>query len=96
MTKREVFYRLIELELEGKDFLDSLPTSIQPHFFDTPYINSILKQRDVLVSAVFGNDAELIDWFLFEWRPGYKIKINGITTIINCADDLIEVLNWNE
>jgi hypothetical protein len=51
-------------------YLDSIPPDINSVFFDNAYVNNLAMQRDVLIEELFGDMAEDVFWFLYEFEAG--------------------------
>ena len=91
MKKSEVFRKIVALTKEGNDFLDSVPNSISSVFFDNGYNNAQGLINDLLIDEYFGEHAGSVNWFLYDWKPGYEVEYNGQTTKI---DDLDQYIEW--
>lgn len=66
MQSVELLSKLKSLATKGNDFIDSLPVSIGSSFFDNEYSSSQGMINDLLISTVFGANAELVFEFLFD------------------------------
>ena len=69
MNKIELLRQLYKNHVEGEDWISSVPHEVSPAFFDNPYIHSMEKNNELLLSLVF-NEAEegWLHWFMYEWN----------------------------
>ena len=52
--------------------------------------------KDKLMKVAFGEHYQSVEWFLYEWKPGFEVGIDGVETVINNIDDYIAWLKLNE
>jgi hypothetical protein len=88
--------KLFELDRKQDAYIDSLPKDISSAFFDNAYVESIRRQNDMLVDEAFGDKAHWVNWFLYEWKPGYEIIANDKKYQINDIEDFIAYLEKEE
>ena len=84
---------ILKFRNEGTEWVESLNSDIRSAFYENKYVNSILMEIDVLLKLAVGN--ELIDdveWFLYEWKPGFNIQIDDQTHEINNLGDFMRYL----
>ena len=97
----EVFTKLIELDKRASEYLDTIPNDIAPVFFDNDYVNSLGFINDLLVSAWTGDDAieQDINWFRYEWQPGFTVDVSDKEYKINDLEDffayMLDVHEWD-
>lgn len=96
MKKSEVFRKLVQLRTDADVFIDSIPSPINEAIFDNDYSNAQGLMIDMLSDAYFGKHAESVNWFLYEWKPGYTVSIDGKETVIEYLDEYIEWMIENE
>lgn len=96
MTKAEIFYRLVELKDKRYAYLDTIPGDLQSAFFDNKAVETLEAAQDMLVNAYFGEGAEAVFWFLYDWEPGFIVHQDGTTTQINTIEDYINWMKWND
>lgn len=91
---KELIRIIKEQRKVGNDWLDNINYQIRTVFFDNSYTDSLHKQVDLLMRATFKDIYEEVDWFLYEWKPGYQIiNPNGKEYVINDVDDYIKYLS---
>lgn len=78
-------------------WLESLPNEISTAFFDNTYVNTILNSAMDLFKLHFDNDTLYsdVEWFLYEWQPGFDIRVNDKEYVINNKADYISYLKEN-
>lgn len=96
MNKEELFRKLVKNNEEREAYFESLPRDICMAFIDNGYCNNLLHERDMLIDNVFGEHAAAISWFLYEWKPGYDVGINGRMFKIYNIDEYILYMKLNE
>ena len=89
MNKEQLFHELYESKLKEEAYIDSIPSDISTAFVDNEYANSISVTNEKLIKYIFGDSFDSILWFLYEWKPGYKVGSNGKITTIHSIDDYI-------
>lgn len=90
MNKIELF-KLIHSEfVKRNNYLDTIPNDIQTAFFDNVYTGSYSLMHDKFITEIFGDNAESVFWFLYEWQPGFEVCVGNDTTVINNIDDYID------
>ena len=91
----EVVKRIKELNTEGHNYLDNLPTGLDV-IYDNDYANTIGQINDVLVHALFKDYSADIFWFLYEWKPGKNtpqiILEDGTEIILETEEDYYQYL----
>jgi hypothetical protein len=50
----------------------------------------------MLINVVFGDHAEAVNWFIYEWKPGSAVGFNGETSNIPDFDHYIEWMKKHE
>lgn len=96
MNKEKIFRELYRQTLVRDEWFDKLPTDICAAFFDNVYTNSLSEECDMLIKIVFGEHTEAIQWFLWEWKPGFEVGCDGVTAVINNIDEYIDWLKKHE
>lgn len=96
MTKEEIFRKLYDSYLKRETYLDNVPFDLHYAVFDNEYVNLLDADKNILLEAVFGEHKRSIDWFLYEWRPGYEVGINGVNVKIANIDQYIDWMKVNE
>lgn len=96
MSKAQTFKYIYEQMQIGEQFTDSIPTCIRAAFFDNPLQESTQMICDILMCKYFDEHWESVEWFLYEWKPGYTVGIGGQDTVINNIDEYIEWMRENE
>jgi hypothetical protein len=90
MTKEQLFRNMVALQTVANDYIKQIPTDIQDSFFDNGYVNTIRMMNDELIEVAFGEHYPSVEWFLYEWKPGYEVGYDGKFTVINNLDEYIE------
>jgi len=62
--------KLKDHETRMNQYLDSIPSDLNSVFFDNAYVNNLAMQRDALIEELFGDMAEDVYWFLYEFEAG--------------------------
>lgn len=96
MNKEQVFRQLVENEANRDKYFGKIPSDIQPFVIDNEYTNNLLHERDMLIRLIFGEYSEAIEWFLYEWRPGFEVRLGDKSKKINDIDEYIEWMKENE
>lgn len=92
MNKEKIFRKLYQNQLDRENWLNSIPYEVQMVFWNTPYVDSYIRDRDMMMEYVFGEHLDAINWFLFEWQPGYEA--DGVP--IRDIDHYIEFLKQTQ
>lgn len=87
----DVVRKLKDWDTEQEQYIKTIPYDIASVFFDNQYINLMSMQKDLLISQLFGDMAEDVMWFLYEFEAG---KSPGPHCIL--ADGTEYVYNTNE
>lgn len=69
--------------------LDEYPSTYSTLIVDDAYVNDLALLNEFLLRRVFPNHYECVMWFLWEWRPGYSVKQDGLEYIINNVEDYL-------
>lgn len=69
MNKELIFKQLHTNLLERDKYFDSIPTDICMAFMDNVLVDNLLHERDMLIKLIFGDQADAVEWFLYEWTP---------------------------
>jgi len=89
-TKESLFRKIYELNKQSDIYIKNIPNAISSVIFDNGYVEPQNKIKDILMEVVFGEHCESIEWFLYEWRPGYSVSYDGYSTVINNIDEYIQ------
>ena len=88
MTKLELLKQLRTLQKEEDAYIVSLPSDIVAAFYDNGYTNALQKANLLLMAAAFGDLAEDASYFLWEWKPGYRItEADGTEWVLKSEED---------
>ena len=92
----EDFSSIVTRLYDDRDFQNSYLTRIRevdPYLTDSmienKYIDSVLKQNDFLLQALFGELSDHVYWFLYDWKYGFNIKYNDVDYVINNVADFV-------
>lgn len=87
----DVVRRLKDWDTKQDEYIKTIPSDIGTAFFDNEYTNLMSLQKDMLIRALFGDMAEDVMWFLYEFKAG---KSAGPHCIL--ADGTKYTYNTNE
>lgn len=85
-SKEKIFRELYANLLKRDKYFDTIPQDICMAFIENRYVDNLLHERDMLIRLIFGDQSDAIEWFLYEWRPGFEVdgvKINNIDEYID-------------
>lgn len=93
----EVVRKLREIEKQQSEYIDKLPSDISGFVFDNEYSNLQGLKFDLVLQTLFGDFAEDVYWFLYDFVPGktagpHVIESNGTEHTFNSDDDYYEYL----
>jgi len=92
MNREKIFRKLYQNQLDREKWLNSIPSEVQMVFWNTPYVDSYVRDRNMMMEFVFGEHLDAIDWFLYDWRPGFEADGTPIRDI----DHYIEFLKQTQ
>lgn len=75
----DVVRKLKYLDNEMDAYMKTIPNDIAIAFMDNTYVNNLYTQKEVLINALFGDMAEDVSWFLFEFQAGKSLGPHLIT-----------------
>ena len=87
----DIVRKLKDLGTKQDEYIKTIPSDIGSAFFDNEYTYLISMQRDLLINQLFGDMADDVTWFLYEFEAG---KSPGPHCIL--ADGTEYVYNTNE
>ena len=93
--KFETFKKLVENHIREKDirdeYLDKIPSDLQAFVYNNEYSESLENTLSRALELLLTEDlyGEL-EWFNYEWRPGFSVWVNGEENVIRNIDDY-----WN-
>ena len=67
MNKKKLFIQLMQGAEARDNWLDTVPSDIRVAFVDNTYVNSMCSDFDALIEGYFGDTAEEVFYFLYEW-----------------------------
>lgn len=76
----DIVRKLRSLDIKAETYINRIPTDINMIFFDNEYVNNIKTQKDLLINTLFGDMAEDINWFLYEFTAGKSLGPHCITS----------------
>lgn len=92
----KVFKELYENELKRDMYVEKIPSDIRMSIVDNEFTASLEEERSMLIKLLFKEYTESIEWFLYEWKPGYEVGIDNVMTKINNIDEYISWMQENE
>lgn len=66
----DVVRKLKQLNNQRLKYLEKVPADIACFLIDNSYTEALQKQIDLLVESLFGDMAEDVSWFLYEFEAG--------------------------
>lgn len=90
MSKEELFRKIYKLQQEADTYIEKVPTDISTSYIDNGFVNSILMIKDLLMEEVFGEHYQSVEWFLYEWQPGYEVRFEEKGANIYSIDEYIQ------
>ncbi len=88
---QELLPKMLELEKEQSQWIDSVPAAIRDSFFDNPYTSGLRTQVDALVDFIFDTWAEDVTYFLYEPAP-HKITTQKKAYVINTVEEYVDYM----
>jgi len=93
----EVVKKLKESIEQQDQYIDSLPSEFRELILDNKYVNSHIQNVDTLMSELFGDMYEDVNWFLYEFKAGsstgpHCIHPDGTVYTYKSNDDYYEYL----
>jgi pyruvate-formate lyase-activating enzyme len=75
----EIFTALYNETAVQNAFVDSLPSTIKEAFIDNEYTNSLAREKRLLLKHLFAQPIfEVIDYFLYDFKFGYKVIVDDV------------------
>jgi len=96
MTKEQIFRKLYTNAVKRGMYLGKIPRDINAAFFDNEYCSSLSMDIEMLMDEVFGDHAEAISWFLYDWNPGMICRSGESEHKIDSIDQYIEFMKKHE
>jgi hypothetical protein len=92
-TKITVVKMLREEQKKRNIFLKKLPIiELEEIFINSPFSESFYRVEAEMIKVYFGADAELVNWFLTEWKPGFKIVEKNISCTFKSEAEFYQYL----
>jgi hypothetical protein len=93
----EVVRKLREIESRQHAYINKLPADISGAVFDNEYSNLQGYKFDLVLQALFGDFAEDVYWFLYDFVPGntpgpHVVESNNTEHTFNSDDDYYDYL----
>lgn len=92
----EIFEKLLtdiyslHQELEAYNTkMHQLDRGFSNYLIESPAVLISNRISDKLMTALFGEMLEDVLWFLYDWKEGYEIEVDGKKYIINNLDDYL-------
>lgn len=92
MKKETIFRKLYENKVERDNYIDSVPLDIRDAIYDNLYSDLLIRDCEMMMKIVFEEHTSSVEWFLYDWEPGFKCDEVKIMDI----DQYIEYLKMNE
>jgi len=76
MNKITILRELYVQQVDGNKWLDKVPREVSTAFFDNPYVESLQRSQDLLMTCVFTEaEQDWADWFLLEWTNDKSLTV---------------------
>lgn len=90
MPSFEKFEKVVRLLYDSKiaydKLVDEMPGAYSSIIIEDDYVGQLLHTNDRIIELMYPEHAECLGWFLWEWRPGYTIGVDGTDHIIADLD----------
>jgi len=81
MNREKIFRELYQNQLDREKWLNSVPSEVQMFFWNTPCIDSHVRDKNMMMKYVFDEHLDAIEWFLYDWQPGFEVDGTPIQDI---------------
>ncbi len=84
---------IYELNLKKEEYSDKmikLDPAFSTYLVESPLLEFTNLINDKLMTALFSDKLEDVIWFLYDWRKGLEIEVNGKKYIINNLEDYLD------
>jgi hypothetical protein len=98
MKKEQLFRDIYKLQQEADEYIKKLPSDIKRSgiIFDNGYFVPQMIIKDKLMEAAFGEHYQSVEWFLYEWEPGFEVRFEDKGAKIYSIDEYIQWMKLNE
>lgn len=100
MPKISTLKALYDNHKAADEWLNKVPNEVSDAFFDTPYIDGLHKNNNLLMKEVFGIYIDAVDWLLYEWKEGFSCGVGTEIFDINSPEEYYDYLikheGWEE
>lgn len=100
MPKVSTLKAIYDNHVKAEKWLSTIPHEISDSFFDTPYINGLQENLNLMIKELFGIHADSVEWLLYEWREDLSCGIDGCIFDIKSPEEYYEYLikyeGWEE
>lgn len=81
VDKKALIKEIIKIGSKGDKWLDAVPSEISSAFFDNPYVESMSRTTDLLLSVIF-TEEELgwVYWILYDWSDS---RTEGLSFVVD-------------
>ena len=96
LTKfKEIVNILVDTRAKQAKYLERIPDDIVNGVFDNEHANLGSNALDRILRVYVPADLLLeLDWFVYEWKPGYTITtVDCIEYVINTKDEFFDYLD---
>lgn len=89
---KNLLQTMMKLQKEEQEWLDLVPIEIRSVFHENSFVNKICIEHDHILKFALGDLYEDVQWFLYEWRPGFQLAVDYKSYEINNIDDFFNYL----
>ena len=93
----DIVRKLKDIEEMQDAFIDSMPYEYNSIILDSKYTTNVYMQKDIILSALFGDMVDDVEWFLYAFKAGksagpHCVHVDGTEYTFNTNEDYYEYL----
>lgn len=96
MRKSDIFRALYKSYVARGEYIDKVPGDIVVSVFDNKYVNLLQDDNSMMMSVLFGEHTEAVEWFLYEWDESKIATINDKEYFFKDIEQYIDYMKANE
>lgn len=90
MNRIQLFKRLHASKQMREAYICKVPGDINALLVDNTYVNLLEDDHATMLNIIFDEYAKSVEWFLYDWKPGYLVGCNGVKESIRDIDHYID------
>ncbi len=88
-----ILKELYTIKLDKDTYMESVPTDLRSVFIDNKYIDLSDSATTIVLETLIPEILlKELNWFLYDWRPGYCIYAGNCNYTINSIQDMIKYI----